>query len=165
MRSHPAAVTYVLEPFKIRFTLPEGRIVIREAKAGDILFGEAVTHSPENIGDTDAHGLLVELKTPAAAPADALTAFTFIHGIPGREQELQNELLALTAPTRAEPGNLAYDLYQSLDKKSEFLRLEVWHDAAALEAHKQTPQLKASFERRKQQGWTTEITLWKRVPP
>ena len=48
--SHPAHVLYVLEPFTIRFTLPGGRTAVREAKAGDVVFSEAVTHSPTNIG-------------------------------------------------------------------------------------------------------------------
>lgn len=167
--SHPAAVTYVLTPFKIRFTFPDGKTFVREAKAGEVLFGEAVTHSPENIGDTDAHGILVELKGPppgkaAATSRDLLTAVTFITGIEGKEDELQRELLALTGPTRAEPGNIRYDLYQSLNTANKFMRFEQWRDVAALDAHKATPHLKESFERRKSQGWTTEITLWKRVP-
>jgi quinol monooxygenase YgiN len=40
---------------------------------------------------------------------------------------------------------------------------EVWRDEAGLEAHKMTPHLKVSFERRQKEGWTTEITLWRRV--
>jgi quinol monooxygenase YgiN/quercetin dioxygenase-like cupin family protein len=170
--SHPAHVVHVLTGFRIRFTLPDGQTRIRETKSGDILFSDPVTHASENIGDTDAHGILVELKTPpgskaaGAGPvaADALTAVTFIHGIPGKEEELKRELLALTAPTRAEPGAITYDLYQSADRKNEFLRFEVWRSPQDLEAHKVTPHLRASFERRKQQGWTTEITLWNRVP-
>src|ERR1041384_1842962 len=62
--AHPAAVTYVLAPFKIKFTFPDGKTAIREAKAGDVLFSEGVTHSPVNIGDTDAQGILVEFKSP-----------------------------------------------------------------------------------------------------
>jgi hypothetical protein len=54
--SYLAHVAYILTDFKIRFTFPEGRTAIRETKAGDMLFSEAVTHSPVNIGDTDAHG-------------------------------------------------------------------------------------------------------------
>jgi len=91
------------------------------------------------------------------------TAVTFIRRLEGREEELKRELLALTAPPRAEPGNLTYDLYQSPMKKNEFMRFEVWRNPEALEEHKQTPHLRASFERRQKQGWTTEITLWKRV--
>ena len=93
-----------------------------------------------------------------------LTAVTFIEGRPGAGDEVKRELLSLTAPTRAEPGAIAYDLYQSVDRPGRFMRIEVWRDAAALEAHKLTPHLKASFERRKNAGWMTEITRWERVP-
>jgi quinol monooxygenase YgiN/quercetin dioxygenase-like cupin family protein len=164
--SHHAHVLYVLEPFRIRFKLPDGRTAVREAKAGEVLFSEAVMHSPTNIGNTDAHGILIELKTPAAAQAlqQALTAVTFIQGKPGSEDQVKRELLTLTPPTRAEPGNLGYDLYQSVDQPGEFMRIEVWRNAGALELHKASPYLRASFERRKDQGWQTEITRWMRVP-
>jgi quinol monooxygenase YgiN len=164
--SHPAHVLYVLEPFEIRFKLPGGRTAMRQAKAGDVLFSEAVTHSPTNIGATDAHGILVELKTPAAAQAvqQALTAVTFIRGKPGTEDQVKRELLTLTPPTRAESGNLRYDLYQSVDRPGQFMRIEVWRSAEALELHKASPYLQASFQRRKDQGWQTQITRWTRVP-
>jgi quinol monooxygenase YgiN/quercetin dioxygenase-like cupin family protein len=169
--SHPAHVLYVLAPFKIRFRFPDGRTGMRETRAGEVLFSEAVTHSPVNVGDTDAHGILVELKTPAArqamregAPDNVLTAVTFIQGREGKAREVKQELLSLTAPTRAEAGNIGYDLYQSVDQPDRFMRLEVWRDAGALELHKATPHLRASFERRKHEGWMTEITRWERVP-
>ena len=164
--AHPAAVTYVLAPFKIRFTFPDGSTRIREAKAGDVFYGDALIHASENIGDTDAHGLLIEMKSAVksmTADADLLTAVTFIRGPEGSEQELLSELLSTTAPTRAEPGNLRYDLYQSPTNPNYFMRFEVWRNPQALEDHKQTPALKASFERRKNKGWMTEITTWKRV--
>lgn len=173
MHMHPAHVLYVLTGFKIRFTFPDGSTKVREAKAGDVLYSEAVMHSPENIGDTDAHGILVELRNPPVArPAGApggggdeamspLTAFTFVHGLPGQGEMLQQHLLSLTAPTRAEDGALRYDLYRSVEHPDEFLRHEVWRDRAALEAHKQTPPLRDSFARRQREGWTTEITLWR----
>jgi quinol monooxygenase YgiN/quercetin dioxygenase-like cupin family protein len=167
---HPAAVTYVLVPFKIRFTFPDGTMRIREARAGDVFYGEAIVHSPENIGNTDARGILIEMKTPASAKApampteaDLLTAVTFIRGPEGSDQDLMTELLSTTAPTRAEPGNLRYDLYQSPTNKNYFMRFEVWRNPQALEDHKQTPHLKASFERRKNKKWMTEITTWLRV--
>lgn len=102
-------------------------------------------------------------RTPQA-PAGKLTAVTLIHGIPGREQELERHLLSLAAPTRAEPGCLRYDLYRSPERRHEFMRFEVWRSAAALEAHKQMPHLRASFEKRQREGWTTEILTWERVP-
>ena len=167
---HPAAVTYVLSPLKIRFTFPDGTTKVREAKAGDVLFGDAVVHSPLNIGETDARGILVEMKASSKEGAsisaneqELLTALTFVRGPASSEEDLKRELLSTTAPTRAELGNLQYDLYQSPNEKGSFLRLEVWRNVAALEEHKQTPPLRASFERRKSKGWTTEITTWKRV--
>lgn len=164
--AHPAAVTYVLTPFKIRFTFSDGSTRIREAKAGEVFYGDPLTHASENIGDTDAHGLLIEMKSAVKSlpsEADLLTAITFIRGPEGSEQELLSELLSTTAPTRAEPGNVRYDLYQSPTNKNYFLRFEVWRSPQALEDHKTTPHLKASFERRKNKGWMTEITTWKRV--
>lgn len=164
--AHPAAVTYVLTAFKIRFTFPDGSTRIREAKAGDVFYADALTHASENIGDTDAHGLLIEMKSALksmATEAELLTAITFIRGPEGSEQDLLTELLSTTAPTRAEAGNLRYDLYQSPANKNYFMRFEVWTNSQALEDHKLTPHLKASFERRKDKGWMTEITTWKRV--
>lgn len=166
LHAHPAAVTYVLTPFKIRFTFADGSTRIREAKAGDVFYGDALTHASENIGDTDAHGLLIEMKPAAKSmptEADLLTAVTFIRGPEGSEQELLTELLSTTAPTRAESGNVRYDLYQSPTNKNVFMRFEVWRNEQALEDHKATPHLKASFERRKNKNWMTEITTWKRI--
>jgi quinol monooxygenase YgiN len=153
------------------FWFPDGGNGMRQAKAGEILVSEAVTHSPVNASPTDAHGILIELKEQAGGrPASlgddgGLTAITYITGLVGREDELRRELLALSAPTRAEPGNLRYDLYQSTTKPNEFVRFEVWRDSAALEAHKATPHLRASFARRQDQGWRTNITLWQRADP
>lgn len=165
--AHPAHVVYVLTGFKIMFKFPAGRTALRETKTGDVLFSEAITHASENIGDTDAHGLLVELKTPPAGNAanqdELLTAITFITGKEGKEEELKNELLKLSAPTRAEPGNIRCDLYQSPSKPNHFMRYEIWRNPQTLEDHKATPHLKASFAIRQQQGWMTEITTWKRV--
>ncbi len=92
-----------------------------------------------------------------------ITAFTLIHGIPGKEEDLKEHLLSLAAPTRAEPGCVMYDLYQLPDRKHEFLRFEIWSSLEALEAHKKAPHLKASFEKRQREGWTTEIVIWDRV--
>ncbi|MEP7177302.1 MAG: putative quinol monooxygenase, partial [Gemmatimonadales bacterium] len=100
----------------------------------------------------------------ATALGDALTAVTFVQGRPGTEADVKRELLSLTSPTRAEPGAITYDLYQSVDRPGRFMRLEVWRNDQALEAHKATPHLRASFERRKDAGWMTEITRWHRVP-
>lgn len=175
MHAHPANVVYVLAPFKIRFTAPDGTSVVKEAKAGDVLYNpRPFQHASENIGDTDAHGLLVEMKEPAAgagaaaataASPDLLTAVTLIEGAPEEAGTLRDALLSLTAPTRAEPANLAYDLYVSPDHPNQFMRFEVWSSDQGLEDHKQTPHFKASFAQRQEKGWKTQITRWKRIGP
>jgi len=101
--------------------------------------------------------------TPPAAPAE-ITAVTLIHGLPGRELDLKQHLLSLACPTRAEAGCIAYDLYESPEQAHEFMRYEVWASREALEAHKKTPHLRASFGKRQREGWTTQIMVFKRVP-
>jgi hypothetical protein len=59
---HPAFVLYAIGPFKRRITLPDGKAIIREFKAGDVLWSNAQTHIGENIGDTPTHVIMVELK-------------------------------------------------------------------------------------------------------
>jgi beta-alanine degradation protein BauB len=65
--THPAFVLYALSPFKRTLTLPDGKVLRREFKAGDVMWSEAQTHIGENIGDTPTHVLIVELKQAGAA--------------------------------------------------------------------------------------------------
>lgn len=174
MHAHPANVVYVLAPFTIRFTTPDGKIVVKEAKAGDVLYNpKPFQHASENIGATDAHGLLVEMKEAgggatggaAANLSELLTAVTFIEGKPEEAADLRDALLSITAPTRAEPANLAYDLYVSPDHPNQFMRFEVWANDQGLETHKQYPHFKQSFALRQEKGWKTQITRWKKIGP
>ena len=163
---HPANVAVFVEPVNIRFTFPDGHTGMRVAQPGEVAYSGPVIHASQNLATTRAHGVLVELKAAAVAPPPgAITAVTLIHGLPGHEDDLMSHLLSLSAATRAEPGCLVYDLYQSTAQPNEFMRYEVWSSAAALEAHKQSPHLRASFEKRRSEGWTTQILTWNRVEP
>ena len=62
MHSHPANVVYSFGPAKIRFSLPDGKTAEAELKAGEVRWSEAETHAGENIGTTDTHVLIFELK-------------------------------------------------------------------------------------------------------
>ena len=66
---HPANVAVFLADFKIRFTLPDGSTRMREGHPGAVAWSDAIVHEPVNVGDTEAHGILVELKDPKPAPA------------------------------------------------------------------------------------------------
>lgn len=60
--THPAFVLYALSPFKRTLTLPDGKVLRREFKTGDVMWSEAQTHIGENIGETPTHVVIVELK-------------------------------------------------------------------------------------------------------
>lgn len=62
---HNAFVLYALVPFKRNIILPDGKVIRREFKAGDVIYSNEQTHIGENIGDTPTHVIMVEIK-PAA---------------------------------------------------------------------------------------------------
>jgi quercetin dioxygenase-like cupin family protein len=62
MHSHPAGVAVFLSDFEGRFTLPDGQTMDREGEAGEVIWGEAGPHLPENTGDQPFELILVELK-------------------------------------------------------------------------------------------------------
>ena len=64
MHSHPAYIVYPLSSAKVKFTFPDGKTIEREGKAGEVMFFEAEAHATENVGSTEAHGLIIELKEP-----------------------------------------------------------------------------------------------------
>ena len=70
MHTHPAHLAVFLEDFTIRFTLPDGSHALREGHPHQISWSDGVTHASENIGASDAHGILVELKEPACGDAN-----------------------------------------------------------------------------------------------
>ena len=60
--SHPDFLVYTFTAGKFKLTLPDGKTLDREANANEVSFTEAETHATENVGFTEAHGLLIELK-------------------------------------------------------------------------------------------------------
>jgi beta-alanine degradation protein BauB len=63
MHQHPAFVLYAVSPFKRKLTFPDGKVVVREFKAGETVYMDAQIHRGENIGKTDTHVMIVELKS------------------------------------------------------------------------------------------------------
>ncbi len=56
---------------------------------------------------------------------------------------LRASLMALVQPTRAEPGALAYDLYEEPD--GSLVLVETWASQRALSAHQRQPAVRALF--------------------
>ncbi|WP_428669228.1 hypothetical protein [Reyranella sp.] len=61
---HPAFVMYTLSPFKRTITLPDGKVLTREFKAGDVMWSEEQTHIGTNVGETPTHVIIFEIKAP-----------------------------------------------------------------------------------------------------
>jgi quinol monooxygenase YgiN len=72
-----------------------------------------------------------------------LTLVARMRAKPGQEGRLRAELQRLVAPTRAEAGCIAYDLHLSQNDPALFLFYETWRSQADLDAHFETPHLKA----------------------
>jgi beta-alanine degradation protein BauB len=62
MHTHPAYVAYSFTNATAKTTFPDGKTVVKERKAGEATWGEPVTHSVENVGTTEFHMLVIELK-------------------------------------------------------------------------------------------------------
>lgn len=60
--THPDHIIYALTNSKVRITSEDGKASDIELKPGQVVFLEAQSHSAENIGKTDSHNLVIELK-------------------------------------------------------------------------------------------------------
>jgi len=57
----------------------------------------------------------------------------------GKEHELEELLRSMTGPSRAEPGNLHYNLWRARERPGEFVIDELYADADAAAAHRASP--------------------------
>ncbi len=64
MHGHPDHVIYVLSDYTLNLMLPDGSSQQVPLKAGQAIFMQAGAHAAVNIGQTEGHALVVELKEP-----------------------------------------------------------------------------------------------------
>ena len=62
MHSHPASLICPVSTSKAKFSSADGKTTESELKAGAVTWHEAETHAVENVGTTDSHVLVIELK-------------------------------------------------------------------------------------------------------
>lgn len=62
MHSHPANVVLVLAGGKLRITGADGKTSDVDFKTGDTLWRAPVVHAAENVGSTQLHAIIVELR-------------------------------------------------------------------------------------------------------
>jgi len=65
----------------------------------------------------------------------------------GREDDLEALLRGMAASSRAEPGNLRYDLWRDADQPGRFVLDELYKDADALAVHRASPHFQAYVAR------------------
>ncbi len=59
---HPDYVLCSLSAFRRKFVLPGGQEAVREVSRGQVAWGKAQSHIGENVGSTETHVLVIELK-------------------------------------------------------------------------------------------------------
>jgi quinol monooxygenase YgiN len=63
----------------------------------------------------------------------------------GKGAELGDALKGLVEPTRAEPGNISYELLASLDDDRDYTFVEEYRDGDALDAHMNSPHVQVAI--------------------
>lgn len=74
---------------------------------------------------------------------EKLVALAVLKARPGKRETLRQGLLALIEPTRAEPGNLDYVLFELRDEPGTFYMREAFTNQAAFDAHVAAPYFQA----------------------
>ena len=69
-----------------------------------------------------------------------LTGILVAHS--GKAEQLKALLVGMVPPSRAEPGNLRYDVWQDQSQTERFVTDELYKDDTAISAHRQTPHYK-----------------------
>lgn len=60
--THAPGIVYVLADSTVRTTFPDGTVAERPARAGEVFWRDATSHSLVNVGQTEAHTLAIDVK-------------------------------------------------------------------------------------------------------
>lgn len=77
---------------------------------------------------------------------------------PGKVAELERLLRGLAAHSRAEPGNLRWDLWQGFEDVAMFVVDELYRDAASVQFHRGTPHYQDYLARINDLAMRTAVT-------
>jgi quercetin dioxygenase-like cupin family protein len=64
LHSHPESVVYSLSQAQMRITAPDGTHKDITLEPGEVILQPETVHALQNVGETEAHLLVVELKAP-----------------------------------------------------------------------------------------------------
>jgi len=98
---------------------------------------------------------------------DEVVLNVHMEAVPGHEEELAAQLLALVQPTRNEPGCIAYELHRDPRNEGRFMFYEKFASEAALEAHRAAPHFQSFVKYRSSASpdpvAKSEATLWRAI--
>jgi quinol monooxygenase YgiN len=88
-----------------------------------------------------------------------------MEAVAGREKDLENQLRALVAPTRSEPGCLAYELHRDPECPGKFMFFEKFRSQAALDEHVASGHFKNFLDYRAKSDPValTNVTKWQTI--
>lgn len=69
----------------------------------------------------------------------SVKVFAILTALEGKAADLEALLRSMAEPSRAEEGNLRYDLWQEADNPNRFVLDELYRDADAAAAHRTSP--------------------------
>jgi quinol monooxygenase YgiN len=85
------------------------------------------------------------VSTPTDANPDLVTVIATLKAKAGQEDALRAALKSLIEPSKADEGNVNYDLYESRDQPGLFMFYENWESAELLGKHLQSPALQQAL--------------------
>ena len=87
---------------------------------------------------------LVASAGVSQAATPGIRVIAELDAAPGKADELRDLLVAFSKGAASEPGCLSYTLMEVPGEPGRFLTYEVWSGKPALDAHMQTPAIKAA---------------------
>lgn len=75
-------------------------------------------------------------------PAKSAKIVAILAARPGKAEDLKALLLGMAPSCRAEPGNLRWDVWQDRAEPGRYVLDELYVDADAVAAHRETPHFK-----------------------
>jgi quinol monooxygenase YgiN len=93
-------------------------------------------------------GGALRMRVALLATVEGQTAMTvkiiaLLTARPDKQEALETLLTGMIAPSRAEPGNLRYDLWRDQTAPARFVLDELYASSEAVAAHRETPHFRA----------------------
>jgi len=90
-------------------------------------------------------GLIAKLRANPALAGKPFAVVFKLTAKEGQEEVIRQTMEQILAPTRAEPGNVTFDLHQDADDPRTFFLYERWRSVDDLADHLHAPYIQEAF--------------------